>query len=351
MNRVPILVNDYERAVDAQLIAVYRGRGRRVHCKPRLADVLPVNDGQLSNADVSYALRAHFDFVVTDREGLAEIAVEFDGPHHRHDPAQRLRDERKSRICREYMLPLLRVGAAALRPADHRTLLEWLLQVCCAHEVLRREWREVWEVEERGEDWLDDLPEVELDDFDYREFWAVADDDVPGRIICAPLDAFHEARERIGRAHMLEHGRCEGWFSGYRGPTVGHVGLEVGESAWLLGTGRVDLRGVYPWISGLLPPRVAQDIALLDLHRQLDHWERHHRRAMSWEGVQAAVAGCEELLLARLNMPSRFDMAEYVFSRMRRRGVVDPDDPLVRARVFMSLEPDERALDYWDGVD
>jgi hypothetical protein len=204
---------------------------------------------------------------------------------------------------------------------------------------------------DQGEDWLDDLPEVELDDFDYRKLWAVADEDVPGRIICAPLDAFHEARERIGRAHMLEHGRCEGWFSKDReGPTVGHVGLEVGESAWLLGTGRVDLRGVYPRISGLLPPRVAQDIALLDLHCQLDEWERHHQRAMSWEGVQAAVAGCECLLLATLNMPSRFDMAERVFRTIRGWGV-NTDDPHVRARVFMSLERDERPVDYWDEGD
>ena len=255
MNRVPILVNDYERAVNAQLAAVYRGRGRRVHCKPRVADVLPVNDGKIGADDLSYALRAHFDFVVTDHDGLAEIAVEFDGPRHRLDPVQRRRDERKARVCHTYMLPLLRVGATALRPADRGTLLQWLLEVCCTYQDLQSAWDEVWEAEDHG-GWPGDLPDVELDDFDYREFWAFADDDVPGRVICAPLDAFHEARERIGRAAVLEHRRCEGWFHVDRGgPTVGHVGLEVGESAWLLSTGGFDLRGVYPSIRGLDPAR------------------------------------------------------------------------------------------------
>jgi hypothetical protein len=352
VNRVPILVNDYERAVDAQLAAVYQGRGRRVHCKPRLADVLPVNDGQISDADPTYALRAHFDFVVTDREGLAEIAVEFDGPHHHREP-QRRRDERKARICRMYMLPLLRVGASAFRPADERSLLRWVLEVCCIYEDLRRAWQEVHEAEDRGEDWDGDLPDAKLDDFDYREFWALADEEVPGRFICAPLDAFHEARERIGRADVLEHRRCEGWFRDEPdAPAVGHVGLEVGESAWLLGTGRIDLRGVYPWIGGLCPPVVAQDIALLDLHGQLADWERHEQRAMSWEGVQAAVADCEQLLLAPLNMPSRHEMAEHVLRTISGWGI-DTDDPHVRVRVMTSImHPDEdNPFRDWDGDD
>lgn len=211
---------------------------------------------------------------------------------------------------------------------------------------MHRAWREVWETKDSGKDWLDDLPDVELDDFDYRKFWALADENVPGRIICAPLDAFHQARERIGRATALEHCRCKGWFrEGRKEPTVCHIALEIDESAWLLGTGRADLRGVYPWISGLSPARVAQDIALLDLNRQLDYWERHHQRAMSWESVQTTVAGCKLLLIATPSISSQFEMAEHVLRSIRGWGI-DTNDPRVRARVFMSLDPDpdERAL-------
>lgn len=168
--RVPILVNSYERAVDVHLARFCAKRGLRVHCKPRVADVLPVNDGSLDGADLSYALKAHFDFVIADQDGLAELAVEFDGPTHVSDPKQVARDERKARICLTYALPLVRFGAAAFRQADRRTLLEWLLEVWGAHRDLEAAWAEVSEVEERGEDWVYDLPETKLDDFDYATF-------------------------------------------------------------------------------------------------------------------------------------------------------------------------------------
>jgi hypothetical protein len=78
--RSPILVNRCERAVDANLATFCSKRGLRLCAKPRVADVLPVNNGCLSGDDVSYALKAHFDFVLADLDGLAELAVEFDGP-------------------------------------------------------------------------------------------------------------------------------------------------------------------------------------------------------------------------------------------------------------------------------
>ena len=63
--------------------------------------------------------------------------------------------------------------------------------------------------------------------------------------------------------------------------------------------------------------------------------------------MQAAVSGCEQLLIATLNMPSRWDMAESVLKTIRGWGV-DTDDPHVVARVLMSFHRDERAPDYWD---
>ena len=323
-----------------QLAAVFGRSKRRIHCKPRVADVLPVNDGSMSGGDLSYALRAHFDFVVTGTDGLAELAVEFDGPRHHTDHAQIRRDERKARICETYMLPILRVGAAAFRPADRRTLLEWVLQVCLAYQRLRAEWAEVSEVEEQNEDWDGDLPEAQLDDFNYRTYGALRDGDDPRRVIVAPIDAFHDARKRLGQAVFIDGYSYEGWQGReHDGRTVGHVALEVGDSAWLLGSARVDLRGVYRWIGGLCPPLVAQDIALLDLMRQLDEWDRRETHAMSWEGLMAAVAGCEQMMLVRMEIPAKHELVDRVLRSLRRRGV-DTDDPVLQARVYLRLMED-----------
>jgi hypothetical protein len=349
--RVPILVNDYERAVDSQLASVFGRSGRRVHCKPRLADVLPVNDGSLGQADRSYALCAHFDFVVTDEEGLAELAVEFDGPLHHSDPVTIRRDERKERICREFMLPLLRIGASAFRPVDERTLLEWMLQVCMAYSKLRDAWAEVHDTEERGEDWVYDLPDFTLEEFDYRTYGGCpSPDDKTGRMIVAPLDVFHSVRKRIGQSVVLKHRNHESWYGTQGRNTVGHFALQVDDSAWVLGTGRVNLRGLYPWVGGLLPPRVAQDVALLDLDRQLDGWERGKLRAMSWEGIVATVAGCREGLLTRYEMPSRHERANAVLHTLRGWSI-DTDDPRVQAKVYLSMSSKDDEWSRWDEDD
>ncbi len=66
--RVPILVNDYERAVDAELTKVVHGHGRRVHRKTRMIDLLPRE--RLSPADLSFATRAHFELDATDKADI-----------------------------------------------------------------------------------------------------------------------------------------------------------------------------------------------------------------------------------------------------------------------------------------
>lgn len=335
--RKPILVNDYEKAVDAHLLPLTTNGGLRLHCKPRLADVLPV-DGQVSGADLSFALKAHFDFVLADQNGLAELAVEFDGPAHHRDPVQLVRDERKDRICRSFALPLLRVGAPALRPADERSLLQWVLEVWRTHRVLRREWDEIADAEERGEDWDGDLPEIRLDDFDYKTFSALRDEDEPGRTICAPLDAFLPARQRVGQA-WLRHGwaRFEGWRAESDRCSVGQLAIEVGDDAWLLATGRANLRGLYPWIDGLCPPIVAQDIAMLDLDRQIAQWEVGCCRPVGTDRLAAAIAGARPGLLSTFERPSKWDTGRYLIETMKQWGL---DSPIAEARVWTSVLSD-----------
>jgi hypothetical protein len=334
--RVPILVNRYEQAVDVDLAAFCARRKLRLLCKPRLADVLPVDNGRLDWGDKGYSLMAHFDFVVADADGLAVLAIEFDGPRHSSDPVQIARDEKKDRICRNYALPLVRAGAAALRQADRRTFLQWLLEVWGAHHDLSDAWDEVHEADENGED-PGDLPDMKLERFNYRRYGGIRDREEPGRMIAAPLDAFRQARKRIGMAWLGPFSSTpDGWFRETDRCTVGHVAIEVGDSAWLLGTGRVNLRGLYPWVAGLCPEIVAQDIALLDLSRQLDEWERGNQPAMTREGVEAIVHDCERMLLAVIELPSRAQRMQFVLQTIKQWGV-DTDDPRVWLRVHSSF--------------
>jgi hypothetical protein len=159
--RVPTLVNEYERVVDEQLTRLCERHNARLFQKVGLKDVLPIHGSGLDDADYTYALMAHFDFVITDQAGEALLAVEFDGGHHRTDPQQIIRDDRKNRICKKFMLPLVRAGASSLHRADHRTLLEWLIEVFFEQRRLSEQ-HEVYQ--ESG-----DAPDYDPEDWNYRE--------------------------------------------------------------------------------------------------------------------------------------------------------------------------------------
>src|SRR6476620_5182158 len=60
-----------------------------------------------------YALMAHFDFVVTDREHVPQFAVEFDGPGH-----STIHDAKKDELSRRDNLALFRVD---LRSSQDRS--------------------------------------------------------------------------------------------------------------------------------------------------------------------------------------------------------------------------------------
>jgi hypothetical protein len=285
--RRPILVNRYEQAVDAGLSAFCVRRGLRLFPKVRVADVLPISDELLSRAEESYGLKAHFDFVLADAHNRAELVVEFDGPSHWSDPKTIVRDEIKDAICRRHALPILRIGAGAFALLDdRRTLLEWILEVWSAYRNLSQAWAEVEAAEERGEDWDNDLPEIRLEDFDFRTYGGLRDWDEPGRMISAPLDPFRRARKRIGSALVgVNVSRPEGWVGTTRRGTVGYVAVAV-DGGWLLGTGRANLGGLSPWIGHLWGDFVAQDIALLRVAEQLDEWEQSERAPLWRDEVE-----------------------------------------------------------------
>jgi hypothetical protein len=98
--RKPILVNIGEEATDTALQEAARQHGVRPHAKVRVADALDISRSGLSDDEYSYALKAHFDFVVASEEDRKpHFAVEFDGPYHDNDPKAIARDAMKDSIC------------------------------------------------------------------------------------------------------------------------------------------------------------------------------------------------------------------------------------------------------------
>ena len=123
--------NTSERMTAERLREVTHDHGCVVFEKLRIADALKIDSSGLTNKEYNYALRAHFDFVVAqESDTLALFAVEFDGPHHKYDPATSVRDDLKDRICRKLGMSVLRVDSDHLAATVGRfELLTYLIDV------------------------------------------------------------------------------------------------------------------------------------------------------------------------------------------------------------------------------
>ena len=103
--------------------------GAHVFIKVRLADAIPVNHSGVSDADFSFALKAHLDFLVTDADSNSLFAIEFDGPTHRTETQQK-RDRQKDALMERFALPLLRINANYLhRKYRDLDLLSYFIEV------------------------------------------------------------------------------------------------------------------------------------------------------------------------------------------------------------------------------
>ena len=106
--RLKIIQAPYEAETHRILDEVASKNGAQVWPKVRVADVLELRNSGISNEEYSYALKAHFDFTVTDEDSLAQFSVEFDGRSHNTDPDTVRRDSLKNAICEQLSFPLLR---------------------------------------------------------------------------------------------------------------------------------------------------------------------------------------------------------------------------------------------------
>lgn len=135
-----ILINKYEEATDTILREAAERWRARVFAKVRVADAVGIAGCGLTGDEYSYALKAHFDFVVEHEDEAVVFAVEFDGRTHEIDPSVIARDALKESICKKADLPLLRVDDGYLRRIGRFALLGWMVEVWFLyHDFYRRQ--------------------------------------------------------------------------------------------------------------------------------------------------------------------------------------------------------------------
>lgn len=96
----------------------------RIVQKIRIADVIPIQNSGIRDELYSYALKAHFDFVIYDNDLNAEFVIEFNGPSHA-EPQQRHRDNLKIELCERFEMPILQINDKYIQHSyrDNSTLL------------------------------------------------------------------------------------------------------------------------------------------------------------------------------------------------------------------------------------
>lgn len=116
--------NASENRIQRQIREVIGRHGAELHEKVRIADLVDISLLD-RRALGTYALQAHFDFVLIDNHQAPVAVIEFDGPGH--DPKK---DEKKNSICRQADLPLFRIfGFEEVREINAMTLVRYLVEL------------------------------------------------------------------------------------------------------------------------------------------------------------------------------------------------------------------------------
>jgi hypothetical protein len=132
------IVNLSESVTDARLREICIEFDAKVYAKVRVADVFEIEGSGIADQLYSFALKSHFDFVITESDDNPIFAVEFDGPGHRSVDAKR-RDQLKNELCDHFEFQLLRVNQKYLSPSfSNWDLLRWF----CTVWFVKRGWDE-----------------------------------------------------------------------------------------------------------------------------------------------------------------------------------------------------------------
>ena len=116
--------NRSEHRVQQQIRSVIDRHGAELHEKVRVADIVDISKLN-QRALGTYALQAHFDFVLIDEDLEAIFVLEFDGLGH-----DATNDAKKNSVCQQAGLPLFRIfGFQEVREINAMTLTRYLVEL------------------------------------------------------------------------------------------------------------------------------------------------------------------------------------------------------------------------------
>lgn len=107
------LLNSSEELTYQRINSAIIGGEAHIFSKIRIADVFELTPNNIARDLFDFALKAHFDFVISREDSIPLFAVEFDGPTHK-DLTQKERDRKKDKICELLDFPILRINSKYL---------------------------------------------------------------------------------------------------------------------------------------------------------------------------------------------------------------------------------------------
>lgn len=248
-----MLVSPYEKVTHRLLTTAAENYGDELYAKVRLADVIDA-DGYTGRPK-NYALSAHLDFLMLDRETLLpRFAVEFDGKQHWSDPATRERDRLKDTLCQEAGLPLLRITSEYTRTQGRWTVLSYVVEGFYFSLAF-------FEAQEQGHIPLDEP-------FDFGNVVATGED---GRLMFNTLDAPVRLRLlELHQANLLPSYAPDVYLttSAAAGSVQAHAFMAVAPDRYLIG--RVGLRDCR--FQGVGPCEIAEQLAVAEVGALAERW-------------------------------------------------------------------------------
>ncbi|MFI1063864.1 DUF2726 domain-containing protein [Streptomyces spororaveus] len=247
--------------------------GDQISLKSRLADVIDVEmiTGN-SGPDLTYAMKAHLDFVIADEKSLPRFAIEIDGSSHWANDRARSNDERKDRLCEQAGLPLIRVGSDFARKEGRWTVLEYLISNFYT-------WQASEAAQERGE-----LP----DDFFFSPFLMLRPEIKPGEYLFDTLDA--DARTlitRLWRAGTLPTPVVE-WHSfnvPERRSVKTYAFIPAAPDRYLVGASEIRASG----FCGITNSELGEQLAIAEIGSLATQWANGKAVAMNTKHASKAL--------------------------------------------------------------
>jgi hypothetical protein len=123
------LLNLPESVTDARLREICAEFDANVNPKVRVADVFEIEASGIADQLYTFALKSHFDFVITGPDHIPIFGVEFDGPGHRSAEAKR-RDQLKNELCDHFEFQF-EAGTTMSLKEESLTKIRFLIQCLC----------------------------------------------------------------------------------------------------------------------------------------------------------------------------------------------------------------------------